>query len=35
MKQTILEVIAGLFAFAFVALAGGIFYLVGKQTGRF
>jgi len=36
MKQTIIEVIAGLFAFAFVAaLVGGIFYFIGKQTGRF
>ena len=36
MKQAIIEVIAGLFAFVFVAaLVGGIFYFIGKQTGRF
>lgn len=35
MKQTILEVVVGLVAFAFVAaLVGGIFYFIGLQQGK-
>lgn len=35
-KRSIIEIVAGIVAFAFVAaIVGGIFFLIGKQTGRF